>query len=304
MLTRPTRDRPDFGQWAALRLVGLAGLVTAPIRYRLFWRFCRFVSHRLHGQSAVLGLGQDSQIAITLDDPYWLRLVARAYVYEPEIALVLYRFRQLPFTFVDCGANIGYWSILASSAEYGAHPTIAIEGSARTCKALAENCSLNGGRFRVIHAAVAAMSGRVAWFNTGDDPAGASLHNVKGPVALREEVRTIALDDLDINGTALIKLDVEGAEVEAIRGAQRLLGGDTLLCYEDHGADATCAPTQMVLGLGLSVFWVSPNGWIRPVDNLHAVRKIKARPSYGYNLFACRPRSVFADRLRSQSSDA
>src|SRR5437773_6151947 len=94
MLTRLTRDTPNFGQWAALRLVGLAGLLTAPFRYRLFWRFCRFVSHRLHGQSAVLDLGEDSRITITLDDPYWLRLVARAYIYEPEIARVLCRFRQ------------------------------------------------------------------------------------------------------------------------------------------------------------------------------------------------------------------
>jgi len=262
------------------------------------------VSHRLHGQSAVLDLGEDSQITITLDDPYWLRLVARAYIYEPEIARVLCRFRQLPFTFVDCGANIGYWSILASSTEYGAHPTIAIEGSARTCKALAENCSLNDGRFRVLHAAVSETSGRVAWFKTGDDPEGASLYDVTGPVALREEVETIALDDLGVRGMALIKLDVEGAEVEAIRGARRLLGGDTLICYEDHGADATCAPTEIVLELGLSVFWILPNGRIRPIQNLHAVKKVKTRQSYGYNFIACQPSSMFADLLRSESSDA
>src|SRR5437762_49574 len=173
--------------------------------------------------------------------------------------------------------------------------------SARACQALDENCRLNGRRFRVIHAAVAATSGTVAWFSTGNDQASASLYDVTGPVRLREQVTTLALDDLGITGIALIKLDVEGAEVEAFRGAWKLLEGDTLLCYEDHGADPTCAPTRLALDHGLSVFWSTPNGRIREIHDVERVRAIKTRRSYGYNFFACRPGSPFVHRLGHRS---
>ena len=288
-------------RWGELRLIGIAGLLTSPIGHRMFWHFCRLMSTRFRGRSAIIRIGQESHIEISLEDPYWLRLVARTYSYEPEIAYLLRRFRDLPFTFVDCGANLGYWSILASEPAYASHPTVAIEASARTCQALEENCRLNGGRFRVIHAAVAAKSGTVAWFNTGNDQASASLYDVTGPVRLREQVTTLALDDLGITGIALIKLDVEGAEVEAFRGAWKLLEGDTLLCYEDHGADPTCAPTRLALDHGLSVFWSTPNGRIREIHDVETVRAIKTRRSYGYNFFACRPGSPFVHRLGHRS---
>ena len=292
-LTRPIRDEADLRRWAAFRLIGVAGLLTAPIGHRLFWRFCRLLSTLFRDRSAIIRIGQESHIKISLEDPYWLRLVARAYTYEPEIAHLLRRFRDLPFTFVDCGANLGYWSILASEPAYGSHPTVAIEASARTCQALEENCRLNGGRFRVIHAAVADNSGTIAWLSTGSDQASSSLYNVTGPVTRREQVTTLALDDLGITGMALVKLDVEGAEVDAVRGASKLLEGDTLLCYEDHGADPTCAPTRLVLDQGLFVFWSTPNGRILQIRRVETVRAIKTRRSYGYNFFACQPRSAF-----------
>lgn len=299
MSTRPTFDALDLRARMILPAVGLAGLVTAPMQHRLFWRFCRFLSRRLQGRSAVIGLGSDSRIRISLDDPYWLRLVARAYVYEPEIAHLLNRLRDLPFAFIDCGANLGYWSILASSQQYGGHQTIAIEGSGELCGALRENCRLNGDRFRVLHAAVADVTGARVWFTTGDDPQSATLQPVTGVVRRREEVTTIALDDLGVSDPSVIKLDVEGAEIEAMHGARRLLERGALLCYEDHSADTTCAPTRTAFELGLVVFWGAPDGRVDPIPNLDAARRIKTRRSWGYNFLACRPGSVFVDRLRS-----
>src|SRR5213075_2031803 len=117
----------------------------------------------------------------------------------------------------------------------------------------------------------------VAWLSTGTDRAGASLYSVVGPVTAREQVTTLALDDLGLRGMIVIKLDVEGAEVDALRGAAALLEGDTLVSYEDHAADPTCAPTQAILGRGLSVFWCAPNGEIRQVRGANGVRAIKTR---------------------------
>ena len=296
-LTRPIRDQPDLPGSVTFRLIGLAGLLTAPIGHRLFWRFCRRLSSRFPGRSAIIRIGPDSHIRINLSDPYWLRLVAGSYNYEPELAHVLQRCRDLPFTFLDCGANLGYWSILVSDPAFGSHPTIAIEAAARTCQDLEENCRLNGGRFRVVHAAVADHSGTVAWLSMGTGHAGASLYDVVGPVTAREQVTTLAVDDLGVRGMVVIKLDVEGAEVDALRGAATLLEGDTLVSYEDHAADPTCAPTQAILDRGFSVFWCTPTGEIRQVRGVDGVRAIKTRRASGYNFLGCRPTSTFWRRL-------
>ena len=53
----------------------------------------------------------------------------------------------------------------------------------------------------------------------------------------------IALDDLvddgkvSASGKYLIKLDVEGVEIEAIKGGARLLQGDSVILCEEHGGD-------------------------------------------------------------------
>ena len=67
------------------------------------------------GWEVVVLLNEDSQFAFDLGDPYWARLLARGFVYEPEVERVLRAFADAPYTFVDAGANLGYWSILVSS---------------------------------------------------------------------------------------------------------------------------------------------------------------------------------------------
>ena len=53
----------------------------------------------------------------------------------------------------------------------------------------------------------------------------------------------IALDNLLDDGMVapggkyLIKLDVEGVEIEAIKGGTRLLQGDSVILCEEHGND-------------------------------------------------------------------
>jgi hypothetical protein len=92
-------------------------------------------------------LNEDSRFAFDLRDPYWARLLASGFTYEPEIEDVLRAFADLPYTFVDAGANLGYWSVLATSLELGAHRSIAIEAASGTFERLLGNRALNGDRF-------------------------------------------------------------------------------------------------------------------------------------------------------------
>ena len=58
-------------------------------------------------------------------------------------------------------------------------------------------------------------------------------------------VETLALDDLgqwrkkNGNKPIILKLDVEGVEIEAMRGAKKLCKKDCMVLFEDHASDRT-----------------------------------------------------------------
>ncbi|KQT15204.1 MAG: hypothetical protein ACOY3N_09935 [Bradyrhizobium sp.] len=60
-------------------------------------------------------------------DAYWSRLLNRSYDYEEEINALPHCGRDERYEFVDCCANFGYWSVLASSKPFGAQHALAIE---------------------------------------------------------------------------------------------------------------------------------------------------------------------------------
>ena len=68
-----------------------------------------------------------------------------------------------------------------------------------------------------------------------------------------EEVPVIALDNLlddgkvSAGGKYLIKLDVEGVEIEAIKGGTRLLQGDSVILCEEHGNDPRHTVSRYIL---------------------------------------------------------
>ncbi len=108
----------------------------------------------LDGKEARLILNDGSQFCFPINDPYWNRLAAPGFSYEPEIAHVLRRAKSVDYTFIDAGANFGFWSVMASSLAFGSKAVLAIEASAQTFAMLESNRIANGGRFDIRHNAV------------------------------------------------------------------------------------------------------------------------------------------------------
>lgn len=127
--------------------------------------------------------------------------------------------------FVDIGANIGSYSVLASKV-CGAR-TIAVEPDPDTAKALRRNIVVNGieNRVRVVEAALGATTGTVS-FTVGRD----TVNRVARPGD--ENVREVPVRTLDhiLGGEAprIIKIDVEGFEAEVFKGASATLADPTL----------------------------------------------------------------------------
>ena len=127
--------------------------------------------------------------------------------------------------FLDVGANIGSYTILAS-AVCEAH-TVAFEPDPETARILAGNIALNGigDRVRVVEKACGETGGTVS-FSVGMDTVN---HVVREGEGQSRTVELTRLDDAVDHTPCLIKIDVEGYELNAIRGATRLLADPALL---------------------------------------------------------------------------
>ena len=129
--------------------------------------------------------------------------------------------------FVDCGANVGLWSLVAAGRVGATGRVTAFEPNPNAHQRLIQNISASGDvgeRISVLHVAVASQAGFVS-FETG------SQHNL-GRIVVGDRgaddaiirVPAVTLDEQlgDVPIRAL-KLDIEGGEAPALRGAAHIL---------------------------------------------------------------------------------
>lgn len=123
--------------------------------------------------------------------------------------------------FVDVGANVGSYTVLAAG-EVGAD-TISFEPIPATFKQLRKNIDLNeiAGKVRPMNVGLGSQPG-VLHFTQHLDTTNHVVSNETAD-ALAVEVKTF--DDLiEISRTTLVKVDVEGFETEVLNGMSRALG--------------------------------------------------------------------------------
>lgn len=183
-------------------------------RIRALLRLARFqIRGKLLHQRTVARLGARSSIWA-----YPFRHAASKVVYanppdHPEM-LVWQRVLRPGDLFVDVGANIGSYTILAG--DLGAE-VIAFEPASDTFTLLAENVALNGYPVQAIQAAAGSVCG-IARFTNGRDCV--NRLDPEGDV----ETAVVTVDSV-INGRAVagMKIDVEGFEIEVLRGCEQAL---------------------------------------------------------------------------------
>jgi FkbM family methyltransferase len=134
-------------------------------------------------------------------------------------------------TFLDCGANVGVHSCAVARRIGDGGRVIAVEPVPWIADRLERNRDLNGLRnLQIVRQAIGSTKGTRAIFVSDDD-----LHNQELGTFYRHqaglhrqiEVSVVPLDEIlaetRCDDVRVIKLDVEGAECEAFRGARRTL---------------------------------------------------------------------------------
>ena len=251
-------------------------------------------------------LNADAIFEFPYGDGYWSKLLNRSYHYEDELELLFSDSADVDYTLLDCGANYGYWSVLVSSKPFGSHRAIAIEPSSQNFPKLANNAEINGNRFEVMKCAIGAARGTARLSGTKHE-----AFSIAGDQSAGEEVPVIALDNLlddgkiAANGKYLIKLDVEGVEIEAMKGGARLMQGDSVLLCEEHGNDPQHTVSRYILEqtpLKLIVYDPRSNR-LETVTELSILDRIKVSSHVGYNVFGTAS-AFWLDRINALNAKA
>ena len=238
----------------------------------------------------VVTVSPDTRLIVPLGDGYWTKLLNKHYVYEPEMAIFLDKYVNSDSYFLDCGANIGYWTLLYRNR---ARKVVALEANPLTFARLEDNISLNHAQVTPVHAALWSEDGQqLSVRQEARQHAGAFVSPELLTLRPAKEnltalVRSVTLQTLieehcsDVDLQVIIKLDVEGAEIPALRGGRDLLRRRrVLIAYEDHGDDPTCKVSRHLQAQGM-VTADLVTGLPLSIDEI-AARKTSAWKGYNF----------------------
>ncbi|HXI07174.1 MAG: FkbM family methyltransferase [Bradyrhizobium sp.] len=289
--------------WEQLAAVALTmgSKISSNFSHRGYNGCANLLRKALPERDIAMRLNEDATFAFPYGDGYWSKLLNRDFAYENELDLLFKTSADIDYTLLDCGANYGYWSVLVSSKPYGSHKAIAIEPSAANFPKLANNATINGNRFEVMKCAIGAGRGTARLSGTKHE-----AFSIAGGQDGGEEVPVLALDNLLDDGKVtpggkfLIKLDVEGVEIEAIKGGARLLKEDSMILCEEHGNDPKHTVSRFILEqtpLQLIVHDPRSNR-METVTELSILDRIKVSAHVGYNVFGTAS-AFWQERIRA-----
>ena len=195
------------------------------------WMAARILNPHLrdHPRQRVVGARFGARFAVDTQDLIQRYLYLFG-VWEPHMTRWLQRRLRPGDTFVDVGANIGYYSVLASGLVGSNGRVVAVEASPEFHRRLQQNVRLNAcGNVRAVNAAVSDSRKTLTFILASSTNMGAnSIVPYEGPAesTFETEARPLAevLSAEEITNARVIKIDVEGAEGGVVRGLAPALG--------------------------------------------------------------------------------
>ena len=179
---------------------------------------------------------------------YWLyshegmcRNILRGEEWEPHIRAFLEAFLKEGDVVIDAGAAFGVHTVTAARCVGSSGVVVAFEPQPQFLSLLEANCQANSvSNVEIYPCALGRRTERVGLRPVsydGPDTPMADVFLVK-PEQATQVVQCIALDDLvTTRNVALLKLDVQGAEVSVLLGAERFLREQRpylIVEFEDH----------------------------------------------------------------------
>jgi FkbM family methyltransferase len=186
--------------------------------------------------------------------------------------------------FVDVGANVGLYTILGIEA--GAQ-VIAVEPSRVARERLVSNLELNGYTAAIVPAAVGQAEGTMRLTSELDNQNHLVLEGDSAEVAT-EEVPVLTLDGLigerTVDG---LKVDVEGAEILVLKGAERLLSQQRIKLIQLEWNESSVALleqdrtplAELLRSNGYELFRADEEGCLEPLADFGFGDDVFAKPA-------------------------
>lgn len=191
-------------------------------------------------------------------------------------------------TFVDCGANVGVFTVAAAMRVGPRGRVIAFEPDPRSRSILEANVRRHGigERVKVREEALGTLRGRRAFVQYANDTVSgfgtAPSEFDPGPVEATVEVAVIPLRDMVDGPVSMLKIDVEGFEPEVLKGADTVLArGDDLALVVELNPAALLAAGSSPIELFELLRGDEWGLWLiddQTADRLQAVRELGPDP--------------------------
>jgi FkbM family methyltransferase len=231
-----------------------------------------------------LGWGRPRVVGATLDgDTFVCRPpdLVQLYIWlfgtwEPDLTAFIGSRLESGDTFIDVGANIGVFSMLASRRVGSAGLVVAVEASPRVYRELLITLELNGSptNVRAVNVAAARAPGEITMYAGPAQNTGLTTTVATSGFVPEGATDALPLDriltDGEIRNARLLKIDVEGGEPEVIAGMARFLelcrpDTEILIELSPHWwAPGTPAPSVVLEPLaraGFNAYEIENNYW-------------------------------------------
>jgi len=271
-LETPVLTRADGGD--------LKRLLTGPPGITRSWRrgVARLRSGRLPSMLATFSDGRRFQIDA---GDLMYEQVYRLGEYEPEVTQAIRSLLRPGDFAVDLGANHGWYVVVMAYAVGGDGQIWAVEPGAAMVASLRANLELNPGLPVIVHnLAVGDADGKVLLHHFSSLPHGHASTRTLGHEDFTEEaVECSPLDSLLVDAVRLpnlIKLDVEGSELAALRGAATVLAARQSMWVIEVNSETSAAfgytPTEPLDPFfnGYDVYRLVSGGLLPETDRLAA----------------------------------
>lgn len=158
--------------------------------------------------------------------------------HEPGTTRLIAHLAKTANAFVDIGANLGYFTVIAGASQPGLR-ILALEMDAYLRPLIERNAAINGiSNLSIETCAVGDGEGQVSYtphaysflLKLSQEPTGALALAAKAPIAGIDALLSMHAITPD-----LVKLDIDGAEVGALRSASKMLSNpDLTMLFEIH----------------------------------------------------------------------
>ena len=240
------------------------------IPHSVGWHLCDVVD----GTPRVARLRFGGRLLVDVRD-YAHRYAYLFGTYEDDVTALLGTLRRPGWTVLDVGANVGYFALLAAHLGGARSRVFAFEPNPAMAALLRESILLNPGATIEVVPAACGDRGATTTLSVSTDRHNTGLSTIARalPTGAPIDVSMTRLDSFCADRALspdLVKIDVEGAELAVLRGAEGLLAGD------DPPAHVICEVWAQTRGEVLD--WMATHGYAAH-DILAGTALERARPS-------------------------